>query len=109
MSPAGWIAKGDEPIGFIPSLPKWIMCESGFPLSTRTPLPDYPGERNSVSIYPVAALADIYRLVYCGAFLARLRPGFLRSFSLGSRVKKPALRKVFLRFGSTTSNALATP
>jgi len=33
-----------------------------------------------------------YRLVYVGALRARLRPGFLRSFSRASRVSKPALR-----------------
>ncbi len=30
------------------------------------------------------------RFVYCGAFRARLRPGFLRSFTRGSRVRSPA-------------------
>src|SRR5581483_146282 len=52
---------------------------------------------------------DGYRFVNCGAFRARFRPGFLRSFARGSRVSRPAWRSALVCSRSTWSSARAMP
>ena len=49
------------------------------------------------------------RLLNCGARRAALRPYFLRSFILGSRVRKPAALRAARNSGLTPSRARATP
>src|SRR4029077_8911110 len=50
-----------------------------------------------------------YRLVYCGAFRARFRPYFLRSFSRESRVSRPAALSTGRNSGSAAMSARAIP
>src|ERR1700686_2185929 len=50
-----------------------------------------------------------YRLVYCGAFRARFRPYFFRSFSRESRVSRPAALSTGRSSGSAAIRARAIP
>ena len=50
-----------------------------------------------------------YLFENCGARRAALRPYFLRSFILGSRVRNPAFFRIGLYSGSASRSALAIP
>ena len=54
-------------------------------------------------------LVYIYRFDHCGAFLAFLRPNFLRSFARESRVRSPSFLRVGRSVPSCFSRARARP
>jgi hypothetical protein len=58
---------------------------------------------------PFGSAIALQRLGDCGALRARLRPGFLRSFSRGSRVSMPCCLSNGRRLGSMASSARANP
>ncbi len=82
---------------------------SAHPIGAEEAHPGLPTERRPGVGRPSTARSSVHRFENCGRLRAFLRPAFLRSFTRGSRVRKPRFLSSERRLGSASTSARAMP